>query len=156
LYMSQRDKALAISQLLHGGYTRLGECADSIASIARNTLQMPAKAEDGVSDKQYSELMEKTKHRMQTIDFTNLDQGMLGHKIPVSLIYSMSYTNSPGPGLQLVNQESGQRSRTSQMLSRLSKTRVDAIVSAESCFRVVKIDGTDKKTALKKNSIKSA
>lgn len=145
LYMSQRDKALAFSQIIHGGYTRLGECADSIASLARNALQLsPNSVESqGLSDKEFAEVLEKTKHRMQTIDFTALDSGMIGHKIPVDLIHSFSYTNSPGPGLELIHQESGQRSRASRMLSKVTHLQSNPLATEDTCLRVVKKDRAD-------------
>jgi len=143
LYMSQRDKALALSQVLHGGYTRLGECADSIASMATSAFKLKddAKAEaETEEDREFKERIERTKHRMQTIDFTEFDTGMIGHQIPVEVIKSMAFTDAPGPGLELVPQESGQRSRTSRMFTAITKTKQQqhSIVPQENCLRLVK------------------
>jgi esterase/lipase superfamily enzyme len=144
LYMSQHDKALAVSQIFHGGYTRLGECADSIASFAKSALQFGSKQESDAPEAEAlsKDLIEKTKHRMQTVDFTQLDSGLLGHKIPVSLVYNMSYTNLPGPGLQLINERSGQRSKTSRFLSSLTHLKTDSPspFSNDNCMRVVRSD----------------
>ena len=38
LYMSRRDKALALSQVVHGGYTRLGEQADALGGLVTKAL----------------------------------------------------------------------------------------------------------------------
>ena len=38
VYMSRHDKALAFSQLVHGGYTRLGEQADALSGWITKTL----------------------------------------------------------------------------------------------------------------------
>jgi esterase/lipase superfamily enzyme len=159
LYMSRHDKALAFSQILHGGYNRLGECADSIAgfvTLGHNGSDPSAgNSATNISEserKAFSEIVEKTKHRMQTIDFTALDTGMIGHTIPVSVIYNMSYTNAPGPGLELKNEASGERSRTSRFFSKLTHLQAPAeaefseISPPETCFRVVK-DGSNSKAA---------
>jgi esterase/lipase superfamily enzyme len=159
LYMSQHDKALAFSQILHGGYNRLGECADSIAAFATfghsgfDPSSGKAAANTSDADRQaLSEIIEKTKHRMQTIDFTALDTGLIGHTIPVSLIYNMSYTNSPGPDLELINEASGERSRTSRMFSKLThlqapaESEISELSPKETCFRVVKDDRSGKPT----------
>lgn len=138
LYMSQKDKALALSQIVHGGYTRLGECADSLAAIARDAMKSRIETPTETTEAEVHDMFEKSKHRMQTIDFTVVDSGLIGHHIPTELIYNISYTNSPGTGLLLVPQESGQRSRASRLLSRLTRLQVDAMVPSDTCFRVVK------------------
>jgi pimeloyl-ACP methyl ester carboxylesterase len=140
LYMSQHDKALAFSQLIHGGYCRLGECADSIASFALNALPLAVQTGHGSidSNKLPDDFVAKAKKRLQTVDFTVLDSGLIGHKIPVELICSMSYTNTPGLGLDFISQESGQRSRTSRMLSKLTRLQMNPVASGATCLRVVK------------------
>lgn len=148
LYMSRRDKALAFSQILHGGYCRLGECADSIASLM-TPAQAKTTAEDNADEKRLKELIEKTKHRMQTIDFTSLDSGLIGHQIPVELMDSMSFYDVPGDGLKLTTEQSGQRSRVSNAFSKMTRLKSDTIMSADSCFRVVRDSSTDKRVAAK-------
>lgn len=125
LYMSRRDKALALSQLIHGGYTRLGEQADALQGWVGkiftgqpgSTPAKPARAEEA----EFQERLSETKKRMQTIDFTQIDRGLLGHNVPTKLICSMSFTNTPGPGLELVDEKSGLRSRMSNVFTRLAK-----------------------------------
>lgn len=141
LYMSQRDKALALSQMVHGGYARFGECADNLANVAKTALQGSEKqtplAEK--TDNAQPELFSTLKKRMQTIDFTNLDSGVIGHKIPVDLMCSMSYSNVPGKDLKFVEEQSGARSKTSLALSKLTKLQTSSH-SAENCLRVVKLN----------------
>jgi esterase/lipase superfamily enzyme len=153
VYMSRRDKALAISQVIHGGYCRLGECADSISGIAAMMFTPTNDDSNKVVKKDDPELvavLEKINHRMQTIDFTALDQGIIGHKIPDKLICSMSFTGGPYEGITLVPEESGLRSKlsnrlTHRMLKQLVKLNSQELSVKGTCLRVVKLDKTDKK-----------
>ncbi len=152
IYVSQHDKALAISQIIHGGYCRFGECADSLSSFAIGALvpnadtnktqaDAEASAEQKEEDRKLADILERTKHRMQTIDFTNLDFGILGHKIPAKLVCSMSFTNNPCAGVKLIPEESGQRSKLSQRLSRMTKLGGTEVLSVKgTCLRAVKDD----------------
>lgn len=142
VYMSQDDKALVFSQLVHGGYTRLGECADALSSMATNIfkLQDPTAKPNSEEQKRMDEVKEITKRRLQTIDFTDFDSGLIGHKIPAALMASMSYTNTPGPGLKLVEEASGQRNRGSRVLSRITRHKQNNVISKDHCLRVVKVD----------------
>ena len=78
---------------------------------------------------------------MQTIDFTDIDTGPIGHHIPAKLICSMSFTNEPGSGLELVPEESGQRNKISNMFTKLSKLKsTDELAPTGDVLRVVKKD----------------
>lgn len=153
VYMSQRDKALAFSQLLHGGYNRLGECADAVSDIAMKGIGAGGKnAAD--EDPELTAVLEKTKHRMQTIDFTNIDSGIVGHKIPAKLICSMSFTNTPCSGLKLVSEESGGRSKLSRRISKgLEKAaqqhQHEELSIKGTCLRVIRMDKTYNKQMAK-------
>ncbi len=145
LYMSQRDKALVLSQFVHGGYTRLGEQADAIGGWVTKTLSGQnndaEKQAAKVEDAEFAERLAKTKKRMQTIDFTDIDTGPIGHHIPAKLICSMSFTNQPGSGLELVPEESGQRNKISNMFTKLSKLKsTDELAPTGDVLRVVKKD----------------
>ncbi len=142
IYVSRHDKALAISQMLHGGYCRFGECADSLAGWVLPAI-MPnlntTTQANSEEDKKLFDVLEKTKNRMQTIDFTNIDYGILGHKVPAELVCSMSFTNKPCKGLKLIPEESGQRSGLSEKLSRLTKLSNKQELSVKgTCLQVVK------------------
>lgn len=144
LYMSQRDKALALSQLVHGGYCRLGECADALSTFVNQTVAF-ATGQDGkglaaADDKAFKERVELTKHRMQTIDFTNLDKGLIGHNVPAELVCNMALTGVPGDGLELISQKSGERSKASRLFSNFTRLRQSSPVIGGTCLRVVKLD----------------
>jgi esterase/lipase superfamily enzyme len=143
LYMSQKDKALAFSQLMHGGYARLGEAADAIGSLVSTATGQGNASSDtkteSPEDSAYRALLEKTKARMQTIDFTNIDLGWMGHSIPDKLICSMSYTNSPPPGLAFKPEESGARGKLSQRFSRMTKIHDAEPVAGGTVLRVVRV-----------------
>ena len=127
LYMSRHDRALALSQLLHGGYTRFGEQADSIGNWVSNVMNTKnaknVADETAASDAEFADRLSKTKERMQTIDFSAIDTGLVGHTIPEKLICNMSFHGTPGPGLRFVEEESGQRSKISQMFSKMTKLK---------------------------------
>jgi esterase/lipase superfamily enzyme len=125
VYMSRHDKALAFSQLVHGGYTRLGEQADALGGWITKTLTAQNADTDTVVPKiQETELKEKlsvNRKRMQTIDFTNIDTGFIGHNVPAKLVCGMSFNNSPPPGLELISEQSGLRSGLSNFFTKLTK-----------------------------------
>jgi hypothetical protein len=156
LYMSEKDKALAFSQLLHGGYTRFGECADAIGGMVSQVIGQKQNGSKGPSDadKEFAARLKKTAARMETIDFTNIDLGWMGHSIPAKVICSMSYTDTPGPGYALVKQESGQRGKTSNLFAKMTHTIVPTspdqeIMHAGNCLRVVKVNAPSNKVATK-------
>jgi esterase/lipase superfamily enzyme len=158
LYMSEKDKALAFSQLIHGGYTRFGECADALGSVITQALSTGQKQGDAKdesdADKEFQQRLKQRAAHMQTIDFTNIDLGWMGHSIPAKMICSMSYTDTPGAGLKLIKQESGQRGKTANYFSKLTKTIIptpkdDQVLHAGTCLRVVKLNGPANTVALK-------
>ena len=79
LYVSRTDKLLSLSQMLAGGYYRLGEVDDPLGSLKQ--------AKDDL---------------IERIDFSVVDPGLIGHSIPCELIANMVNTNSPGEGFFLV------------------------------------------------------
>ena len=146
LYMSRHDKALALSQIMHGGYTRLGECADSLSGMlnqvmGNRALQSPAEEnlEKAKDDAAVKEIMHAAKHRMQTIDFTDIDRGFIGHNVPAKLICSMSFSGKPGNNLDLVQEDSGQRSKLSNTFLKMAHLKDTAPHITETCLRVVKL-----------------
>jgi hypothetical protein len=156
LYMSTRDKALAISQFVHGGYTRLGEQADAIGDWITKTVsgeKMEKASENSKeAEAEFQQRLEKTKDRMQTIDFTSIDKGLIGHNVPAGLITSMSFTETPGPGLHFLSEQSGKRGKMSNLFTRLSKlNKLDGnSVLSGAVLKVVK-DSTDDKHAKSDN-----
>lgn len=95
LYMSHKDRMLTLSKFVHGGYARLGQDQELLPSS-------PYKATDSCSS---GGLTADTLKRFQTIDFTELDGGKLGHKIPVQLVCSLSQTEKPPEGIELIHKK---------------------------------------------------
>lgn len=80
IYVSRRDKALLASRVLHG-YERVGESQGQPPI----TWTRPGVVEG-----------------METIDFSCLDRGWMGHSIQYALIAKMHQHGVPGDGLQAV------------------------------------------------------
>lgn len=98
LYVSNRDKVLPFTQMLYGGYYRLGEGVGAVLSMV-SPLQKPA------NHSSHSTILPQTKimaPRLEKIDFTDVDQGIIGHNLPFDLVANMSRHNEPGKGLALV------------------------------------------------------
>jgi pimeloyl-ACP methyl ester carboxylesterase len=123
VYNSRQDKALVLSQMLHGGYLRFGEYTDSL--FDQFVSWMDDDNDDkshGVYDETSSErdqILEEARKRIQTIEFTRIDKGFIGHKLPCELICNMAATGKPGPELELVQagQETGSTNRFGRFIS---------------------------------------
>jgi esterase/lipase superfamily enzyme len=97
LYLSKRDFMLRISQVVHGGYGRLGEDR----TVPLDTV-LPKDAQRFVTDVPgASDKADGLNRRVLTIDFTDLDEGTLGHRIPVEVLAGLSQQGSPGGKLKL-------------------------------------------------------
>lgn len=122
LYVSNRDKMLPLSQMLAGGYYRLGEAANPVAE--------PTNWKDH----------HLNAGAIERIDFTDIDKGLTGHTIPFDLVANIINNNSPGPGLELVpeNEVRGNRlvkfADRSQHLDRLTKGLPDQF-----CKKVIRV-----------------
>jgi esterase/lipase superfamily enzyme len=97
LYMSHKDEMLKLSQFVHGGYKRLGEDDGFVESLS------PYKQKDNQCHA--GVVSAEALKRFQTIDFTTLDTGTLGHKIPVHLITSMSLSGEPPCDVEIEKKE---------------------------------------------------
>lgn len=92
LYVSRRDKVLSYTQLLYGGYYRIGEEVGPVLAMVsqdHHTSVAGAKAP-------------KMRSKFEKIDYTELDTKWIGHHFPTSLVACMSRDQGPGPGLKLV------------------------------------------------------
>jgi len=129
ILFSHKDNALPVAQMLFGGYTRLGQGADTIAeSMLRPTQVMPAMvrgARTALTRKKSlaSESSGDFAHNLfrkelDWIDFTALDHGIIGHSIPYRLIASVSQTDSAGAGLAFEPVQVGTLGLKDKMLSR--------------------------------------
>jgi len=115
LYVSNRDKMLPLSQLLSGGYYRLGEAA------------MPTLAAAHVK----ANLLER-------IDFTAVDTGFTGHTIPFDLIASMVASNKPGEQLALVPETTVRGNRLARFAGRSEDLASISNEASDFCSRVVR------------------
>lgn len=118
LYESTGDKMLRLSRFLHGGYARFGEHWEPLDLLTPKQHKVATVSAAGTNaagaSGTGSGAEEKPKpkinlpklpppgplmRRMQTIDFSDIDHGTLGHRIPVELIVSLSQMNEAPPGL---------------------------------------------------------
>jgi esterase/lipase superfamily enzyme len=83
IYISKRDKALLASSVVHG-YERAGQSQGQTPL----TWTKPGAVED-----------------METVDFSYLDKDWMGHSLQYELISNMHRSNTPGQGLQLLEDQ---------------------------------------------------
>ena len=107
LYESTGDKMLRLSKFLHGGYARFGEHWEPLDLLAPKQQKVATiESTSGTTSSADQKPADKIKlpkmpppgplmRRMQTIDFSAIDLGTLGHRIPVELIVSLSQNNEP-------------------------------------------------------------
>jgi esterase/lipase superfamily enzyme len=151
ILFSHKDHALPFAQLLFGGYTRLGQAADSMLSSVFTPLNI-AKNLVGAGDNFENEIAEELKSKpewllkFEWIDYTALDHGIIGHTIPFQLIASLWTNESPGEGLQMVDSANDTPNRLSRLFLGVfhEKKRISAQLG--SCKKVAFI--TDDKTKM--------
>jgi esterase/lipase superfamily enzyme len=109
LYFSCKDKMLALSQWLFGGYYRLGQGMGGIISKqnsgdpsvpAKITIHGESSGQEAIPD-----------DNIEQIDFTCVDKGFRGHSIPFELIADMINGNKPGHGLKFCDMNSEKDAR---------------------------------------------
>jgi hypothetical protein len=122
LLLSFRDRALPISQMLHGGYYRMGESLDPFFSLVARPTDMLQSAVEVISDplvrffsaipgagganvlhaEPIAEKDDDDASPFKIIDYTELDHGLIGHKIPWGLVANLCVGGKPAPGQSLV------------------------------------------------------
>jgi pimeloyl-ACP methyl ester carboxylesterase len=131
IFFSRKDRALPIAQLLFGGYTRLGQGADTVLETLFNPLELPNTlqntadilgklnpfAEDS-SNSNDKDATDRWRNRFEWIDFTAIDHGLIGHTIPYELIASLWSTGKPGEGLAIVDAPTGQVNLITRFVAR--------------------------------------
>ena len=144
LYSSTHDKMLALSQMLHGGYFRLGEGVGTVFGA----MGRSQKKQDGdsvvssskvLSEKTFTPAPEHQPGVMERIDFTEVDSGFTGHSIPFDMLASMIKTNKPGPGLLMAHSKPGKGSGLARFLcswKRLGK--VNDTGDNDLCMKIIK------------------
>ncbi len=119
LFVSNKDKMLPISQMLAGGYYRLGEAA--------NPVSIPEEWKATVNP----DLIER-------IDFTAVDKGFRGHSIPFDLVANIARNNTAGPGLKLVPESEVRASRLVKFADKSDKlSPVNSGLPEQFCKRVL-------------------
>jgi esterase/lipase superfamily enzyme len=116
LYVSNKDKVLPLSQLVNGGYYRLGEAANPAVEQRHATV---------------SEYLER-------IDFTAVDKGFHGHSLPFDLVADMVHNDKPGEGYALVPETSVHGNGIVRMADHADALRPTSKES-DFCSRVVKV-----------------
>jgi esterase/lipase superfamily enzyme len=120
LYVSNKDKMLGLSQILSGGYYRLGEAA--------NQASMPPDWK-GSKPKQ-----------IERIDFTAIDTGFHGHSIPFALVAHILKDDKPGDNLELVPETKVRANRLIRFANRSEKLNdTTGGLPPEYCKRVMKV-----------------
>lgn len=126
ILFSHRDRALPLSEFLFGGYTRLGQAADSLLSSLVTPHSLPSITGLGKesSERRPENQMDNNPDwlvKFEWIDFTALDHGLIGHTIPYKLVASLWSTDTPGDGLKLVSGDNGEPNRMSRIFMRVFK-----------------------------------
>lgn len=128
ILFSHKDRALPLSELVFGGYTRLGQAADTLLSSVVSPLSIPGKLGDafnsGGAKKTASDVANNLTGnkpqwmmKFEWIDFTALDHGLIGHTVPYKLIANLWSTDQPGAGLKLVPGHNGAPNKLSSLFS---------------------------------------
>ena len=145
ILFSHKDHALPLSEFLFGGYTRLGQAADTLLTTVVTPFSIPEKLSDalgstGTKDASKNNVGELPKWMMnfEWIDFTVLDHGVIGHTVPYGLIASLWSTNLPGPGLKIVHSDNGAPNRLSSLFLRLFGERDHISSKIDSSERVIR------------------
>ncbi|MBS1953300.1 MAG: alpha/beta hydrolase [Cyanobacteria bacterium SZAS-4] len=127
ILFSHKDHALPMSEFIFGGYTRLGQAADSLLSTVVAPYTIPEKLSEAFGDApdtrgaadRIQNQASKWLMNFQWIDYTILDHGIIGHTVPFELIASLWSTNMPGEGLKMVHSDNGPPNKLSRMFGKL-------------------------------------
>jgi len=116
IFFSHKDHALPFAEFIFGGYTRLGQAADSmLASVFNPTNLTNLFADSDQLNKPAEDPRPQWLMKFEWIDYTVLDHGLVGHTIPFDLIANLWRSNEPGAGLKLVESENGAPNRLSRL-----------------------------------------
>jgi esterase/lipase superfamily enzyme len=126
ILFSHKDRALPLSEFLFGGYTRLGQAADSLLSVVAAPYAIPGKVTDALGSTANKDATITNSDQKQNwvmnfewIDFTVLDHGVIGHTVPFEMIASLWSTSLPGEGLKLVPSNNGAPNRLASLFLHL-------------------------------------
>ena len=135
LLISRKDKALAFSERMFGGYTRLGQGVDfSLTAFTRPhlfrnvwELRQPAQSTQEKTAIAPDKL-EKIEKAFRILDVTAADRGLIGHKIPYDVIAWMHYRNTAQPGFEFQETQCKGLNRLASFFARRSKQKVDPLL----------------------------
>jgi esterase/lipase superfamily enzyme len=99
LYISKRDAMLRLSQAVHGGYGRLGEDRQPLDNLLPKDAPKFVPTVDANAGEHVCP--ESLHRKLLTVDFTALDIGTFGHRIPVELLTGLSQCGQPYGNLKL-------------------------------------------------------
>lgn len=147
LYVSHKDRALALAQMFNGGYFRLGEGVSNIFQAFSQPVETLNSAEKlfqhphfSIAPKQYETSAASVSNKnLEVIDYTILDRGFWGHRIPFQLLASMSATDMPGPGLALAPHSLGNGNWLTRFIRWSYDFQPPPAGSIGSCLRVTKV-----------------
>lgn len=128
LYTSTKDKMLPLSQMMYGGYYRLGEGVgevfgglgkkkDDQDSSSKQDARIDSKSDDDIAVSSGNHLPHHKRGLVERIDFTDIDEGVRGHSIPFQALASMIHNDEPGNGLALLASKPGKGSGLARFMS---------------------------------------
>jgi esterase/lipase superfamily enzyme len=158
ILFSHRDRALPFAQCLFGGYTRLGQAADTmLATIFSplSTLENITRTAPMDDVKEKVESAEKDLDwlvKFDWIDFTALDHGLIGHTIPFELISNLWSSDLPGNGLELIEASNSSPNKLSRLFLSLFREKAHISSRLGTCKRVAFKRDADRKLAVSTQS----
>lgn len=152
LYVSNRDKVLPFTQMLYGGYYRLGEGVGSILAMVSTAPQSFGRARQGASKPLSTKVSKQnpaaaSAEHLEKIDFTNLDKRWIGHNFPFALVSSLIQTGKPGPGLALLPEKAGKGNKFARFARWLNDLPPTDETTPGYCKRVVKVPDSTRQEA---------
>ncbi len=152
LYTSTKDKMLPLSQMMYGGYYRLGEGVgevfgglgkkkDDDKSDKNDDPRIDSKSDDDIAVSSGNHLPHHKRGLVERIDFTAIDEGLRGHSIPFDTLANMVKNDEPGKGLALVASKPGKGSGLARFMSwshHLGKFNDDN--DTDLCKRIVRVE----------------
>jgi esterase/lipase superfamily enzyme len=116
LYVSNKDLILPFTQMINGGYYRVGEAANPAWEITKR----------------------KRAEYLERIDFTLVDKGWYGHSLPFDLVANMVHNDKPGKGFALVPETSVRANGFAHFAGR-SEGLAATSSEADFCSRLIKV-----------------
>lgn len=131
LLVSRKDKALSIAEGLFGGYTRLGQGADfTLSALTRPDLFSKVWSDHTTEDKNVDQSKvsamraESIERAIRVVDVTELDHGLIGHKVPHEYIASMHFKDSAPEGFELKQDRSMGCNKVSKFFAKICGQKI--------------------------------